>query len=134
MGLKNCNRCGQVFASDRKKICSDCEQEMEENFEKVRDYIYDHGQATIPKVHEETGVSIKEIKQFIREGRLVEYDMDISVECKRCGTDIKSGDYCSDCREELSQGLASKKKKIKQDLEGETKTDKMHTRRRRRDK
>ncbi|ADL11794.1 flagellar protein [Acetohalobium arabaticum] len=131
MGLKNCERCGQVFASDRKEICRDCEQEVEENFGKVRDYIYDHGQATIPEVHEETGVSVKEIKQFIREGRLVEYDMDISVECKRCGTDIKSGDYCSDCREELSQGLASKKKKIKQDLEGETKTGKMHTRRRR---
>lgn len=130
MGLKNCKRCGEVFATDRKKICPDCERELEENFDKVRDYIYDHGQATIPQIHEETGVSVKEIEQFIREGRLIEYNVDINIDCKKCGTDIQSGDYCSNCKEELSQGLSSKKKRIKEDLE-EKKQGKMHTRRRR---
>ncbi|MBM7623027.1 flagellar protein [Sporohalobacter salinus] len=133
MGLKKCNRCGQVFASNHKDICPDCEDEIEENFKKVRDYIYDNGQASIPQIHEETGVSIKEIKQFIREGRLVEYDIDVSVECKKCGKKIKSGNYCSECTEELSKGLSSKEEESKKDIKT-TKTGKMHTRRDRRKK
>ncbi|MGM0471734.1 MAG: hypothetical protein ACQEQI_05565 [Bacillota bacterium] len=126
MGLKNCQRCGQVFASNSDKICSECQEEIEENFEKVRDYIYDHGQASLPQIHEDTGVSIEEIKQFIREGRLVELNTDLTIDCKRCGAPIKSGKYCEDCRSDLSQGLSSPKTDKKQEP-SEKKEGEMHT-------
>ncbi|MCK8824169.1 flagellar protein [Fuchsiella alkaliacetigena] len=114
MDLKNCSRCGQLFTpiTSRNKICRDCQQEEEEDFRKVKEYIYDNFQPTLVETSEETGVSVKRIKKFIREGRLIEMDLsDFKVECKRCEADIVEGDYCKECRNELSEGLKSQSKK-----------------------
>lgn len=111
MGLRNCTRCGQVFASDSDKICSDCKDQEEKDFEKVKEYIWEEGQASIPKIHEATGVEEKMIQKFIREGRLVDLGLELTIECKRCGQAITSGDYCESCRDEMVSGLTGKETK-----------------------
>ncbi|SJZ44350.1 hypothetical protein [Selenihalanaerobacter shriftii] len=128
MGLKNCVRCGNVFVSNTDKVCPQCLEEEEEDFETVKEYIYESGQARIPKIHEETGVSVKRIKKFIREGRLVEFNVDVTIECKRCGTQIKSGDYCKSCRDQLSDGFVGRQDKEKEKKQKKKPKSQMYTR------
>ena len=61
MDLKNCIECGRSFASkDGEKLCKRClEKKVEDDFKKVRDYLYDHPGADIKEVSEVTGVEEK---------------------------------------------------------------------------
>jgi flagellar operon protein (TIGR03826 family) len=109
MGLRNCVRCGQVFASNTSKVCPQCQEEEEEDFEKVKEFVYEEGNSTILKIHEGTGVEKKRIQKFIRKGRLTELNVDLTIGCKRCGAAIKSGDYCKSCRDEMVSNLSGDK-------------------------
>jgi len=126
MGLRNCKLCGQVFVSTSHKICPQCREEEEQDFLKVKEYIYDHGKRSIPEIHEGTEVSVKRIKKFIREGRLMETGVELTVECKRCGAPITEGDYCKECRDTLTNSLSQGNSKDKKE-EPKRKSSRMHT-------
>ena len=108
--LKNCKRCGKLFLRVSRDICPDCFKQEEEDFEKVKKYLDDHPKAKIIEVSTETGVSQKQIKKFIEEGRLMasKYEA-ISVECRSCGAEITAGKYCEKCQEKLSKGFEAAK-------------------------
>lgn len=103
MDLINCKECGKVFASSGKKICPDCRQSEEEKFELVNDYLWENPNSTIKKVSEETGVEKELIIKFMRENRLDAEGLmiDYQLKCEKCGTEIKSGFLCAQCRNKL---------------------------------
>ncbi|GAB6100033.1 membrane protein [Halanaerocella petrolearia] len=116
MDIKKCKRCKKVFSPvGGAKICPRCKQKEEEDFEDVKEYLWDYPDANLEQITEDTGVDREIIRKFIREGRLLSLDgVNLKVECQRCGTEIDSGKYCEECSGELQQGLKSNKNKQKE--------------------
>ncbi|MTI46810.1 TIGR03826 family flagellar region protein [Sporosalibacterium faouarense] len=122
MDLRNCRKCGRVYAYNGFKYCSRCRNEEEENFRKVKEYIYDHNDATIQETSDETGVSVKKIISYLREGRLElkgEHH-NMILDCERCGRPIKTGRFCGKCINEMEKEFkgATKSKDKKLTYEG----------------
>ncbi|WP_250277325.1 MerR family transcriptional regulator [[Clostridium] colinum] len=109
MSIKNCPKCKKIFSPvGGSLICSECVKEEEKEFEKVRDYLRENRGANINIVSEETGVSTKKIFKYLREGRLEVTDgIGEILKCVKCGTSIKSGQYCRACSDKVSKNLSS---------------------------
>ena len=110
MKLVNCSECGRVFSSSGSSICPDCRRKEEEEFELVKDYLWDNPNSTVEEVAEETGVDRDRIIKFMKENRLESEGLVIkhSLECKRCGKEISSGIFCSSCRNKMVNELNQK--------------------------
>ncbi len=131
MNLKNCPQCGKLFAADGShKICPVCRRDEEGDFNKVKEYLWDNPHATIEEVHEDTGVERETIIKFVREDRLIAegIELDLILECERCGAAISHGRFCENCQQELIDGFNpdlkrkdKKKEKEKRDPEEESK-------------
>ncbi|WP_427338124.1 TIGR03826 family flagellar region protein [Caloranaerobacter sp. DY30410] len=110
MNIRNCSKCGKIYVYDGiNKLCPKCRKEEEEEFRKVKEYIYDHPDANIQIVSEETGVPVKKILRYLREGRLELKDEhnNLILACERCGKPIKTGRFCDKCVVELQRELKS---------------------------
>jgi len=108
MDIRNCTRCGKIYQYDGFKICPTCRREDEEDFLKVREYLYDYPGANLQEVHEATGVATSKIIEFLRQGRLeVAEESNLILQCEKCGTSIKTGRYCDKCALELKRELSS---------------------------
>ena len=108
MRVINCKECGKLFQYDGiSKLCFQCRKADDEDFRKVKDYLYEFPRETISTVSEETEVSEDKILRYLREGKL-EITGDsagILLECESCGTGIRTGRYCDRCALELERGL-----------------------------
>lgn len=104
MDVRNCSRCGQIYAYDGFKVCARCRQEDEEDFKKVKEYLDENPGANIPQVEEETGIDSKKIIEFLRQGRLeIEGEGNIILGCERCGVAINTGRFCDKCKVEMER-------------------------------
>ncbi len=107
MNVRNCSRCGRLYQYvGGKPLCYACKEEDEKDFQKVKEYLYEHPNAPMALVSEETGISISAIRQFLREERLIiSENSPIGIECESCGVSIKTGRYCKECAARLSTEL-----------------------------
>ena len=96
MGLANCKECGKLFMQNPSGLCPDCYRAEEENEEKVARYLRDHRRASIPEVHEATGVEEKTIIKMIKKGRITG-DIQVDYPCETCGKPITEGRVCAEC-------------------------------------
>ena len=116
MELKNCVKCGRAFgARDNEEYCSKCSMDhIEEDFKKVRDYLYDHPGADIKEVAQATGVSERTIIKLLKDERIeVVEDSNALLKCERCTVGIKSGRYCDECKSEIAKELISTRESLK---------------------
>ncbi len=107
-GLQSCLRCGNMFlySGVGKCICENCKKEDEEEFQSVKNYIYDHPLATIMEISKETGVRVTRIKSYLRDGRLIiSDDSPIFINCEICGESIKYGRLCRSCADTMSNEM-----------------------------
>ena len=87
-------------------LCENCKKKREEQFQEVKKYINDNKGATIEEITEETGVSQKLIRQWIREERLIlSNDSPIVFHCEHCGAVIRTGRFCQECKSKLGGNL-----------------------------
>ncbi|TCK93375.1 flagellar operon protein (TIGR03826 family) [Natranaerovirga hydrolytica] len=109
MEVRNCNSCGRIYNYiGGMPVCPICRNELEEKFQQVKKYIREHPYAQIYDVSEENGVSINQIKQWIREERLTfSKESDVGIDCENCGTMIKTGKYCNSCKVEMVNTFTS---------------------------
>ena len=109
MEVRNCKSCGKIFNyMSGPPLCATCLAALDVKFEEVKEFIYDHPRVGIQEVSEEMGVSIPIIKQWIREERLsFAEDSMIGLECEGCGTTIKTGRFCKNCKDKLAKGLTN---------------------------
>ncbi|MGG6313271.1 TIGR03826 family flagellar region protein [Paenibacillus macerans] len=108
MNLGNCPRCGRLFANNFRDICPSCIKEIEEEYEKCLKYLREEKTATIQEVHEATGVSIRQITKFIKEGRIsVANNPNMMYPCEVCGVLIREGNMCDSCRTRLTRDFAA---------------------------
>lgn len=110
--LKNCEKCGRMFSAENgHEYCSKCRLDVEDHFKIVREYIYDNPGSTVKEVEEGTGVSRKEILEYLRQEKLELKNESSEISCQRCGKPIKSGRMCPACARELKEGLTKGFKK-----------------------
>ena len=105
----NCKGCGRLFnAITRTRLCPNCQSGLEEKFQEVKKYINDNPGSTIEIVSAECGVTAKQIKQWIREERLsFSEDSMQGIECEQCGTMIRSGRFCDNCKNKMHNDFKS---------------------------
>ena len=105
--FRKCTNCGKLFTYIGRPMCPKCVKQMDEDFTIVRKYIYEHPNATVEEVSEETEVAVKTIVHFLREGRLEMKVADGSIKCEKCGKPINSGRMCKQCKEDIAGSLNS---------------------------
>lgn len=115
MEVRNCKGCSRLFQYlSGAVLCPACKEKMEEKFTEVKEYIYKNPGASITQVSEANDVSTKQIKQWVREDRLIlSSPSPDGVLCEQCGTPICSGRYCASCKTKIAENLNSVLKKPK---------------------
>ncbi|MDO4188260.1 MAG: flagellar protein [Lachnospiraceae bacterium] len=109
MNVKNCRKCGKIYNYiGGLPICPTCREAADKQFNEVKEFVRENKGASIKQVSEKCGVDEAQIRQWVREERLVfDTDSGIGVVCETCGTPIASGRYCDRCKLELANGLAA---------------------------
>jgi len=118
--VRNCRKCGRIFNYiGGTPICPVCRKEEEDDFQKVKRYLYENPGASITQVSTELDITIEKIKRFLKDGRLeiTGDDGNMVLECENCGKSIRSGRFCEECERNLASGLKSAAKDIKNELE-----------------
>ena len=107
MNLRNCSRCGKMFNYiGGQPICEPCKKALEEDFQKVKQYIEDNPRASLREISEENGVTTKQIQQWIREERLMfSKDSPLQLLCESCGEPIQTGRFCAKCKGKMANTL-----------------------------
>jgi len=117
--IRNCKRCGRIFNYlGGSQICPSCKEEDEEDFKRVKKYLYENPKATISEVASELDISIEKIKKFLREERLeiVGDPRLVGLECEKCGKPINTGRFCDECSRDLASGFNSVAKKLEEQV------------------
>lgn len=107
MNVKNCRNCGKLFNYiGGMPICPACRELADKKFQEVKDYIRDNKGASVKAVSEACDVDEAQIRQWVREERLVfDSTTGIGVQCETCGAPISSGRFCDKCKANLVNGL-----------------------------
>lgn len=107
MEVRNCRMCGRMFNYlSGKPICEGCKADLEKKFQEVKDFVRMNGDAPVNKVAEECEVSVKQIKQWIREERLMlSEEAGFFLECENCGAAVRTGRFCEKCKSKLQNEL-----------------------------
>lgn len=108
MDVRNCKSCGRLFNyQGGKPICKACKDALEDKFQKVKVYVRQNPNAPITQVADEMDVSAKQIKQWIREERLMLSEASVDgILCEHCGVPIRSGRFCEKCKAALSNSFS----------------------------
>ena len=108
MDVRNCKACGKLFNYIGNTICPECERRMEDKFDDVKQYIYDHPKCGMQEVADEMEVSISQIRKWLKEERLAfSEDSEIALSCEKCGKRILTGRFCKSCKETMKNEFSS---------------------------
>ena len=102
--------CRKPFQSFGNKICRACTDQVEEDFIKIKEYLYDHkGNITVSELAEKTEVPKKTILFLLEEKRIeiAAPDSEGALLCKVCRRPITSGTMCKKCEKALEKDLKS---------------------------
>lgn len=108
--LSNCIICNNPFLKKARDICQNCLQVETDMLLRVKEYLRKSPKARITEVEEETGVSIKFINRFIREGRL-----ELTLKCQKCGSKMKSSmgnTMCPRCKDLIRKDIMSSSERL----------------------
>ena len=101
MDVKICEKCGRIFQSSfGSDVCPQCENVFDDDYHKVRDYLYDHPGAAEQEIRKEfPDVTHKDIMNWLRSGKLSIADSSkVRLTCEQCGKVIREGYYCEECQ------------------------------------
>ena len=109
MNVKNCRKCKRIFNYVMGPVlCPRCREEEEQKFQEVKKYVIENPGSGIQEVSEACDVSVNLIRQWLREERLVLSDESpMGINCEHCGRMIKSGRFCPECKNTMTNALNS---------------------------
>lgn len=128
MELKNCTKCNRTFGADvGQELCTKCSADyMEEDFRRIRDYLYDYPGADVKEVAEATGASELVILRLLKEGRIeIVKDKTLIRRCEKCKKIVQTGRICPECKNSLAQDLKDLASSLKASKENEFKKEGM---------
>ena len=107
MELQNCRNCKRLFNYiTGERICPACKNLLEDKYQEVKQYIQENPGISASIVAEECDTTLKQIKKWVREERLVFTDDSlVGLECERCGRNIHSGRFCKECAGGLADAM-----------------------------
>lgn len=108
--VRNCKRCGKIYNYiGGVPLCHDCKKQDEDDFKRVKNYLYDNPMASIVDVSRELEISVQRIKNYLKQGRLeiIGGDGNMILECELCGRSIRTGRFCEECTNALSKDIKS---------------------------
>lgn len=97
-GGKFCTWCHCPIPEDSETdLCKNCQASME--FREIRDYVREHdvNEFQLSEIFE---IPLRQVKQWIREGRLEYKELQntvVGLHCQRCGKAISFGNFCPEC-------------------------------------
>jgi flagellar operon protein (TIGR03826 family) len=104
MSLDYCPRCGKLFSRTIREICFNCHQELEKDYERVVQFLKENPGLTLNELSDATGVGVKQITRWVREGRIsIAMAPNLVIACEVCGTPIREGTLCESCRRRLAK-------------------------------
>ena len=97
--MSNCSKCGRFFeVNGLRSLCPTCFEQDRLDFDRIRQYLYEHPHAKMFEVSTNLDISIPQIKRYLREGRLEIVEKDNRfLRCETCGKPICSGYLCDQC-------------------------------------
>ena len=109
MEVRQCDFCRAPYHSYGSKLCPECMIKLDEDFVKIRDYLYDHDRAGVEEVSQATGVTRKTIIHLLKEERLIAGDENGAgcgiLTCETCRKPINTGRICADCKKEVLSAI-----------------------------
>lgn len=108
MDVRSCRNCGKLFNyMQGSKICPACKKKLEEKFVEVKEYIRHNDKAPLSQIAEDTDVSVKQLKQWVKEERLTfSKDSPVGIECENCGALIRTGRFCDKCKNNMASEMS----------------------------
>ena len=106
--LDNCRLCGTLYLKNYADYCIDCSKEVEEQYNRIAEYLKNerNRNVTLEDVSASTGVSLTQLADFIRDGRIYAGDFpNLGYPCAHCSKLIKKQLLCVDCFERFSTDL-----------------------------
>ena len=109
MNVKNCRKCRRIFNYVMGPIlCPNCREAEEAKFQEVKKYVQENRRCGMQEVSEACDVSLNQIQQWLREERLVlSDDSPMGIACEKCGRMIKSGRFCPECVNQMTNSFQS---------------------------
>lgn len=109
MNVSNCRGCGRLFnAISNEQLCPECRKKLEDKFQGVKAYLEEHPNSSLEEVSRENEVSVKQLKQWVREERLSFSEASVvGIDCENCGKLIRTGRYCDACKSKIATNLMS---------------------------
>lgn len=128
MEVMNCRVCKRLFNYlSGPRICPVCREAQEKKFMEVKDFIRNNPSKNISQVSQEMDVSIQQLKQWVREERLIfSEDSGMMIECEKCGANIRTGRYCEQCKKNLVNTLEGLYQKEEPKMKRQHVNDRMH--------
>ena len=107
MNVRNCKNCGRLFNYIAgAPVCPACKDELEKKFQQAKEFIRNNAHCTVKMVCEEIDVPEPQVKQWIREERLVFSDgVAAGITCEVCGEPILTGRFCDKCKNQMMNDL-----------------------------
>jgi len=122
--LRNCIKCGALYLFTGQDTCPACRRGTEEDYEKIRAYLWKNRGAGLEEIHAGTGVPRAAILKFLRQGRLMlNGEAPTLLSCEFCGQPINTGRLCRRCARDLAVRVGLDREKDDKHVAG----DKMHT-------
>lgn len=108
MEVRNCRTCRRLFNYlGGPNICPDCKDQLERKFAQVKNYVFDNPAASMQDIADENEVSLNQIRDWIKEGRLeLASGSPIKLTCEQCGEPILTGRFCVKCKAKMADGLS----------------------------
>lgn len=109
MNLATCRGCGRLYnVISNRRLCPDCARRLEDKFQDVKEYLNKHPNASVNVVSEACDVTVKQIKEWVRDERLsFTYGSADALTCDSCGEKILTGRFCVDCKQKMQNNLMS---------------------------
>jgi len=127
MNLDYCPRCGKLYAKGYRDICPNCIKEIEEEYQRCVEYLKEHRHINIQQLSEATGVSVRQITRFIREGRIsISAFPNMYYGCESCGAPIREGNMCPKCVRKLANEIKAQQA-VDERLKADTQSDRLGT-------
>ena len=107
MNVRNCRNCGRLFNYIAgPPFCPNCKEELEKKFQQAKEFIRNNVHSTVRMVAEECDSPESQVKQWIREERLVFADGAVAgITCEVCGSPIATGRFCDKCKNQMMNDL-----------------------------
>jgi flagellar operon protein (TIGR03826 family) len=116
MDVRNCKRCGKIYNYTGSAVCGNCLRQEQEDFEKIREYLFRNPNSSTAEVSEATGVELKVISRFLKEGRIeadyIKMSDGSELTCEKCGKPVQSGRFCEGCVKEMQADFSRAAKPI----------------------